>query len=213
MLGLELTTLIAVAAVQSYVFFALGSYVGDHPPFRIDTDTLRMATDIRGETLTDIAKAVTTLGRFWVVGPIVGLLAIWLAARRWTAEALTLAISAPAVSIATQIAKASVDRPRPSDPLVETSGSSFPSGHAANSVAYVAIAVVLMRVVPGLTGRAFVFVTGLAIALAVGASRVYLRAHWFTDVVGGYGEGCMIWAGVGVVALVVVFLRQNWRAA
>jgi undecaprenyl-diphosphatase len=213
MLGLELTTLVAVAAVGSYVFFALAGYVGSHAPPRIDTNTLRYATDIRGETLTDVAKAVMTLGRFWIVGPLAFVLAIWLAMRRFTAEAIILAVSAPAVSIATQIAKASVDRPRPSGALVETTGSSFPSGHAANAIAYVAIAIVLMRVVPRFAHRAVVFVIGLAVALAVGASRVYLRAHWSTDVLGGYGEGSMIWAAVGVVALVVVFLRQNGRAA
>jgi membrane protein DedA with SNARE-associated domain len=213
MLGLELTTLIAVAAVGSYVFFALAGYVGDHAPFRIDTQTLRWADDIRSDMLTDVAKAVTTLGRFWIVGPLVGVLAIALAMRRRMAEALTLAVAAPAVSIATQIAKASVDRPRPSDPLVETAGSSFPSGHAANAIAYVAIAIVLMRVVPRFAHRAVVFVIGLVVALAVGASRVYLRAHWYTDVLGGYGEGLMIWAVVGAVALIVVFLRQNGRPA
>ncbi len=113
MLGLELTTLLAVAAVQSYVFFALGSYVGDHAPFRIDTNTLRFAGDIRGETLTDIAKVVTTLGRFWVVGPIVAVfatLAGGAAVHRRGAHARDLARRR--LSIATQIAKATVDRPR-----------------------------------------------------------------------------------------------------
>jgi membrane-associated phospholipid phosphatase len=173
----------------------------------------RYANDIGSATLTDIAKAVTVLGRFSVVGPLVGLFAVWLAVRRRYPEAITLAISAPLVSITTQIAKASVDRSRPANPLVETAGSSYPSGHAANAIAYVAIAVVLMRVVPGLTGRAVVLFAGLVVAAAVGASRVYLRAHYLTDVLGGYGEGAMIWSTVGGLVLVVAFLRHNVRRA
>ena len=44
------------------------------------------------------------------------------------------------------ITKAAVERPRPSDPLIDIgSGSSFPSGHAATSLAYVALAVVVAR--------------------------------------------------------------------
>ena len=125
------------------------------------------------------------------------MLAIWLAFRRRIPEAVILAISAPAVSIATQIAKASVDRTRPPDALVETSGSSFPSGHAANAIAYVAIAVVLTRVVPGLAGRAFVIVIGLGVALAVGASRIYLRGALVHRRDRRLRRGCMIWAGVG----------------
>lgn len=212
-LGLELTTLLSVAAVGSYVFLALGSYVGHHPPSSLDLDTLRYAKDIRSATLTDIAKAITQLGRFTVVGPIVGLLAVWLAFRRRIPEAVTLAVSAPLISIANGIAKASVNRPRPAGSLVETTGSSYPSGHAANAIAYVAIAVVLVRVVPGLAGRAVVLFAGIAVAAAVGLSRVYLRAHYLTDVLGGEGLGAAIWSMVAGLALVVAFLRHNGQRA
>ena len=44
-------------------------------------------------------------------------------------------------SYAVQIAKASFGRPRPIDALTDTAGLSFPSGHAAYSIAWVAIAV------------------------------------------------------------------------
>jgi membrane-associated phospholipid phosphatase len=49
--------------------------------------------------------------------------------------------------------------------------------------------------VPGLAGRAGVLIAGLALAAAIGLTRVELRAHYFTDVLGGI----VIGAGIGVL--------------
>ena len=51
--------------------------------------------------------------------------------------------------------------------------------------------------------------TGIAIALVVGLTRVYLRAHYMTDVLGGWGLGAAAFAGCTAIALVVARLRQN----
>ena len=45
----------------------------------------------------------------------------------------------------THLAKTHYDRPRPADALVDVAGSSFPSAHAAYSIAWIACAVVLVR--------------------------------------------------------------------
>jgi undecaprenyl-diphosphatase len=69
--------------------------------------------------------------------------------------------------------------------------------------------VLLSRFVPGLTGRAFVVVVGVAVAAAVGLSRVFLRAHELSDVVGGWSLAATIYAVCGLVAMVVVHLGNN----
>jgi undecaprenyl-diphosphatase len=43
----------------------------------------------------------------------------------------------------------------------------------------------------------------------VAATRVYLRAHFLTDVLGGAALGVAIWSLVGAVALVAGQVRQN----
>ena len=123
--------------------------------------------------------------------------------------AFVLAAGLGLTTLAVHTAKAAVDRPRPPDPLVHTSFSSFPSGHAANAIAWVALAVASARVVPRLAGRAAVVVAALALAAAVGLTRVELRAHYLTDVLAGWGLGAAVFALCGAAGLLVAYVRHN----
>ena len=49
------------------------------------------------------------------------------------------------------------------------------------------------------------------LTVVIGLTRVYLRAHYLSDVEGGWGIGVAIFALLGVVAVVVGWLRQNVR--
>jgi membrane-associated phospholipid phosphatase len=110
------------------------------------------------------------------------------------------------------LAKAGIDRPRPPRPLDGTSGSAFPSGHAAYATAYVAMAVIAARILPGLASRAVLVFAAIAAAVLVGLTRVYLRAHYWSDVVGGWALGCGVFGAVAVLALLVSYIRQNGAA-
>ena len=55
-------------------------------------------------------------------------------------------------------------------------------------------------------------VGAVAIAAAVGLSRIYLHAHLWSDVAGGWGLGVGIFGLLGVVAIVVDHMRHNSRA-
>jgi membrane-associated phospholipid phosphatase len=72
----------------------------------------------------------------------------------------------------------------------------------------VAIAVVLTRRLRLVTSGVLVFIA-LGIAAAVGVARVYLRAHWWSDVAGGWGLGAAVFALLGAIALVVEYIRHN----
>jgi membrane-associated phospholipid phosphatase len=103
-----------------------------------------------------------------------------------------------------------VGRPRPTGALAGASGSSFPSGHAAHSVLYPWLALVLtVRVRPGMAGGSALLAVGIAIAALVGLSRVYLRVHYLSDVTGGWALGVAAFAACATVAMVVTYLRQN----
>jgi membrane-associated phospholipid phosphatase len=212
-LGLELTTLLAVALVGGFMFAGTTAQLSDQRVLPLDARAFSMADDIRTAPLTDVAKAVTHLGSLTAAIALAALVCAWLAVRRRPREIVALALGLALTVAAVHIAKPAVDRPRPDDPLVATSGDSYPAGHAAYALTWVAVAVVLARVGPGLAGRFAVVVVGLAVAAAVGLTRVYLRIHYLSDVVGGWALGATIFTVVGMAVLIVGFLRENGRRA
>ena len=78
------------------------------------------------------------------------------------------------------------DRPLHAHAFAEVHGWSFPSGHAAGSVAvYGMLAYLACRAVPPLW-RLPIAMMGLMIPLLVGYSRVVLQVHYVSDVLAGY---------------------------
>jgi membrane protein DedA with SNARE-associated domain/membrane-associated phospholipid phosphatase len=208
-LGLELTTLLAIAAVGSFAFAANAITLREKDLVTGDQTAFRWADELRSGMLDDVAKAVTALGSFPAVLIATVLALAVLLMRRRINESVTLVAGLLLTWIAVHVAKDMVDRPRPSDPLVDTAGQSYPSGHAAYAVAWLAIAIVLTRTLPGLARTTAAVVAGLVLAVAIGLTRVYLRAHYLSDVVGGAGLAAAIYAACGMVGLVVAFLRHN----
>jgi membrane protein DedA with SNARE-associated domain len=210
-LGLEFTTVLAILAVALYVLVAYTSTVLDHPgPTPGDHTAFDIARELRTAWLVDVAKVVTTLGSTAVIAPILAIATFLLAwHRRWT-EAVVLVIATAIVYIGVAELKGLTDRPRPSDTLTGTSGSGFPSGHAAHAVLYPWLAVTLaIRMRRGMIGGTAIIAVGFGLAAVVGLTRVYLRAHYLSDVTSGWALGAAAFCACAAVAMVVTFLRQN----
>jgi len=218
--GLEFTSLMSILAVAGFVLVASTSIVsGDAGPTPGDRTAVEIVERLRAGWLLDVAKAVTALGSFVVVGALGAVCAALLAARRRWAELGVLVIGLGLTFAGVHELKDAIDRPRPGGGLVEASGSSFPSGHAAYSTFYVWLAVtIVMRLRPGMARGALVVVAGIALTAAVGLSRVYLEVHFLSDVNAGWALGAAAFSFCAAVALVVSTLgssagrvRQNDR--
>lgn len=106
-----------------------------------------------------------------------------------------------------------IARPRPSSTLVEVMTQarfdSFPSGHVTFFIEYFGflffLAYVLLK--PGPLRRVLITVTAILIAL-VGVSRVYLGAHWPSDVIGAYLAG-----GAWLLLMIEVYRRRKTKQA
>lgn len=212
-LGLELTTLFAVAAVGAFAF------VGDLVHFDQvgvvagDSEALRLAHTLDLDLAVRVVRLVTDLGTFPVTAGIVVAAGAFLLHSGDRLGPAVLVVSYALAYAANHVAKSAVDRARPSDALTDTMGSSFPSGHASNSIAWVVVAVVLARALPGHASR-LAFVAGsVAVAASIGLSRVYLRAHYLSDVVAGWGLAATIYALGAIAALLVLHVRNNGRAS
>ena len=212
-LGLELTTLFAVAGVGAFVFvWDLVRIEQDNGLLAGDAESLRLADRLHMDALVSVAKVVTALGSLPVAIALVALAGATLAWRHKVRDALALVFGLALTYAAVHITKDAVDRPRPARALVDTDGAAYPSAHAAYAVTWVAVAVALSRALPNVASR-FAFVTvAMVIAVVVGLSRIYLRAHYLSDVVGGWGLGAAIFALCGSGALVIGYVRNNARA-
>lgn len=154
---------------------------------------------------SDVFEKVTDLGLLGVTGPVVIAAALLLARRGLGGYGAGLVVSVPVTSFLVRRVKDLVERPRPASNQV-FEGYSYPSGHSANAVAYTAIALALLPLLPGRRSRAVAVLAGLALTVLVGVSRVRLHAHYITDVLGGWALGAAVFA---LAALVVTRIRHN----
>jgi membrane protein DedA with SNARE-associated domain/membrane-associated phospholipid phosphatase len=212
-LGIELTTLLAVAVVGIYlVVLQINLTQTGDPLITGDRWALDLARDIQSGALTAVANVLSFFGSLWFLGVLTALTGALFLSRRRIAEAATLAVGFVVTEIAVHVLKAAVDRTRPPDPLTDWNGSAYPSGHAAVAVTYVAIAVLLARAEPG-PRRIALVAAGLVLAILIGLSRVYLRVHWLSDVGGGWALGLAVYSICGCIALVVHYLHGSFGGA
>jgi membrane protein DedA with SNARE-associated domain/membrane-associated phospholipid phosphatase len=207
-LGLELTTLLAIAVVGAYGYIVLERTTGLGPT-ALDARAFDVAARFDAPLFVDGAKIVTAFGSLAVVGLATVLAAGFLLWCRRGIEAGVLVFGLAITYVLVHEQKAAEDRPRPSGMLIDAVGSSFPSGHAAYSITWIALAVALARAVPWMAGRAAVLTTAVVLAAAIGLTRVELRAHYLTDVLAGWALGATVFALCGIVGLVVGHVRHN----
>jgi membrane protein DedA with SNARE-associated domain/membrane-associated phospholipid phosphatase len=208
-LGLELTTLLALFAVGTYSFFFIGGIASREGVPRIDELAADLAVELAMDPAIEIAKVVTELGSYPVVALVALATVAWtLLGRRWI-EAVTLTAGVLLSPLLVGMAKAGYDRARPEGALVEFDDAAYPSGHTAYSVALVACAVVLARGGVGWAVRFAAVTVAVGIVAVVGVTRVYVRVHYLSDVLGGAALGIALWSLLGTLALVAGYVRHN----
>jgi membrane-associated phospholipid phosphatase len=194
--------------------------VGRHPlgtpptvttvPFigHFDASVYRWMDDIRVAPLTLLFRFLNVAGGGLVTIPLRAAVSVYLLARRYWRKATAFILTWIVSEVALTTLKAYFHRGRPPMPLVIVKGASFPSGHAVAGAA-VAVGIVLAFFPAGERRRWEWAAAGFAFVMAF--SRVYLNAHWFSDVVAGVllGTGIAIGAAVLVTEIRDVALRRQ----
>jgi cation-transporting P-type ATPase E len=156
----------------------------------------------RNVPLDNLMITITSLGDARVVMPVaLAGLATLIAYKRWRpALYLTLATAGAAIFVAG--VKHFIQRPRPVSIYDGIAEYSFPSGHASMSVVLFGfLAVILAQGAPSAWRRVIAF-AALLLILMISLSRVYLGAHWLSDVAAGLGFG---------VAWIALLTIMYWR--
>ncbi|RZJ45736.1 MAG: phosphatase PAP2 family protein [Brevundimonas sp.] len=146
--------------------------------------------------LHEAAADLTSLGGISVLTLFAIIAFSFLLIQRKRLSALLLVVGLIGGVCLSEGLKALFERERPpvAYQAVETINASFPSGHALlSTVFYLTLGVMLTRAFPQKRFKAFVLGSAILIALLIGVTRVYLGAHWASDVIAGWCAGAA-WA-------------------
>ena len=206
--GFLLTFTVALGALCAWAFGGLTQDVVAHDELaRIDPRFESYVIAHRSGWATVLMKAVTWLGSNLVLIPLVlGLGGYFILRRRDWRPLAKLAASLLGAVLLYEIVKPLVGRPRPPARFqvgYHFSGSAFPSGHTTQGIAVWGMIALLTAAALG--RRKYIpFVVAVLIVVVVGFSRIYLGAHWLSDVLGGYALG-----GLWLSLLIAVILARS----
>jgi undecaprenyl-diphosphatase len=188
----------SLCAGAAAVVLGLGAAAyADSAISRLDLAIVRILHGLGSERVTAIATGITDFGstKNILLVTVVAVGALLL--RGYSHAAVSVAVSVTATQAVVHGIKAIVERGRPpaSSSFVDAAGYAFPSAHAASGVALYGL--LALFVVRRLRGQARVAACALALLGlgSLGLTRVYLGAHYPTDVVAGWLVGALIAAG------------------
>jgi membrane protein DedA with SNARE-associated domain/membrane-associated phospholipid phosphatase len=148
-----------------------------------------------------IFVAITELGDSFVNICLSGAVLLVLLGKRCYRAAVYWAVTALVGLAGVQLLKWLIHSPRPIALYHGASAYGFPSGHTTMSVVlYGFLAILLARGLSG-TLRWGLFVSVFLISFIIAISRLYLGAHWLSDVLGGFFIGTSWVALLGIAYL------------
>jgi undecaprenyl-diphosphatase len=212
--GLILLGGFIAAAVLLYAFAWLATQVLEQETHTVDTGTLEVLLRFNAPQLTLLANAISLMGSQVVVAVGAALLAVFLWQRRWGAAVSLILVTAGA-QLLNDVLKEAFHRTRPTavSGFIDAQQYSFPSGHAMVSAAfYLYLAYLTWRLVHE-RWRRVLLVSGLVLLVVlIGLSRLYLQAHYLSDVIAGYLAG-VLWTDSVILGGRALTLRTRPRAS
>jgi membrane-associated phospholipid phosphatase len=192
-------------------FILLTAFVYFFPMSGIDTRFSEEVQEHHNQILDGVMKAISWVG-FMPNAPIVVIsTALVFLIFKYKKEAVFLLLTMLSGAVSSLI-KLFINRPRPSEPLVrvmlKTQQQSFPSGHVLFYVMFFGFLTLLMyeiKNIPKYIKLPVIIISSFFI-FTIPYSRVYLGAHWFTDVTAGFLLGLIC-----LYILGLIYIKTNRR--
>jgi undecaprenyl-diphosphatase len=178
-----------------FILFGVLCYLAhEYATFPGDVTISLWIQGVDSSFFTQLMEGVSFVGRAISVGVTIALLAAGLLIFRRVREAFFIVILPAIAGLANELAKALIDRPRPEDTLA-VGINSFPSGHTTYAtVVCGCIFFLAPRVLRWPIAARLVQVLSVLFIALMGISRVFLKAHWPSDILGGLILGGLILA-------------------
>lgn len=165
----------------------------------------------QSRSLTTSMFIVTSFGSTKVVTCLAvlgGLYLIWRRRPYWFAVLFAAVLGG---ALLNRTLKFAFQRARPhfTDPIFSLTSYSFPSGHTMMAtVLYGALAAYLLSKTSGWGWRILIICAAGVMILLVGFSRIYLGAHYLSDVLAAMAEG-LAWLSLCLTAVYSVWLHKK----
>lgn len=171
------------------LLFGLDLLIDPKRPPRFDEAILAwLAEHLRGPLGDGLLQVYRLSGVHFTAFLVLAAL-IFVVLKRWWRDLRLLVMSTGGILMLVDLVfKPLFDRARPPEKLLVVDGRSFPSGHAAGSVAFYGAMVMILASHHPRLRRPLLIGSCLWIAL-VWLSTLYARAHWPTDLLAGGGVG------------------------
>lgn len=174
--------------LMSCLFVCLVFYVKANGPASLPAnDALyHLFRGIRTQNLDTYMLNLTMLGQKEIMLPVVFVIfGLLLVLKHWRAAFHALALGIMAAG-SVYVIKNLVKSPRPWGIFGNPETWSLPSGHTVIATTiFMGLAFLIARSVKP-AYRRYIYFLGILISIAVGVSRLYLGAHWFTDVLSSW---------------------------
>ena len=203
-LGLHLTVGILVLALAGLLFGLIADHVvsGDRLT-RIDSHIAEWLHMHSTPVLTKCLLILTHLHDPIVLSLIVALITLYLVWKKCWYGILTLLLVVEGGMLINLLAKHFFQRARPTfdEPLVILTTYSFPSGHvAATTLFYGALAAMLISQKPPWHRAIYILTAAFVMVVLVAFSRLYLGAHYLSDVMAAFLEA-IAWLALCLTAI------------
>jgi undecaprenyl-diphosphatase len=164
----------------------------------------RLVEPLRSPFMTEFMQVITLLGSWYFLLPAYLALIAWY---QHYHKRQDIALDILAIGITSTVImftlKEIFKRQRPLEPLLHAvPGFSFPSGHSFSSFMFFGLLVYVIADTKNMhpSIRWFAGIGCILLALTIGISRVYLKVHYPSDVIGGFLL-CIIWLGISFLVL------------
>ncbi|MGO1720930.1 MAG: VTT domain-containing protein [Luteimonas sp.] len=164
-------------------------------PLALDQNVYEFMTALRNPLADRLMAGLASIGDAAVLVPAAALAMLWLAwRRRWMAVAHWLAALGFGVAL-TALLEAVISMP---SPPTAHGGFGFPSMSVTMAtITFGFFAVLIARELPG-RSRVWPYLVSGVVATLLGFARIYLGAHWLSDVVGGMLLGIVWLLALGI---------------
>lgn len=194
--------ILALLTVWGLVLLA-GHVLFDPSMLRSDEAISAFIQMLRTDMFTRIMVITTMLGDMAVLLPAaVLLIGLFVAYRHWNIAG-SLALAFIGTSVFVPLTKSVLHRARPMSLYDGADSFSFPSGHSTFSTVIFGLLALSFAASVAPVWRRTIYLAAAAVIVTIGFSRVYLMAHWPSDVAAGF------LFGAGLIFIVAVFLHNR----